>query len=331
MTVALGDGQAHARGRRRRRSPARRCRGQRAAAGEGAARAARRSRSTCRSPRRRRPGEPAAVDERRSAGAPSGSRPRRTTAVAALRSLPVGDAAQRRVDTANAPSDHRRRRQRGRARAQAATAVTRRGAAFWTLPISLRGSSSSRCTTRGRLCGVSSEATWSASSSARRLGALGGHDPGDDPLAEVGVGLAGDRRLAHAGVLEQRALDLARADLEAAALDEVGGAPPDDADVAVGRAGGEVAGAKPAVAQRLGGGVGAVEVLQEEVRPAHGDLADRLVVGGVDRARRRRRAGGSRRRPAAARRTRRGGRRRRGSRCSSASRSSRSARRCAGR
>ena len=56
---------------------------------------------------------------------------------------------------------------------------------------------------------------------ARPLVALD-DDPGDDPLAEVVVGLAGHRRLGDAGVLDQRVLDLARADLVAAALDQVG-------------------------------------------------------------------------------------------------------------
>src|SRR5439155_2086023 len=36
----------------------------------------------------------------------------------------------------------------------------------------------------------------------------GGDDPRDDPLAEVGIGLAGDRGLGDARVLEQHALDL---------------------------------------------------------------------------------------------------------------------------
>src|SRR6185437_11805923 len=59
-------------------------------------------------------------------------------------------------------------------------------------------------------------------------GALRGDDPSHDALAEVGVGRAGHGDLGDGLVLEQRALDLARADLEAAALDEVGGAPADD-------------------------------------------------------------------------------------------------------
>src|SRR5512132_765173 len=87
------------------------------------------------------------------------------------------------------------------------------------------------------------------------------HHPGDDPLTHVRVGLAGHGGLEDVGMLEQGALDLAGADLEAAALDEVGRAPPDDADVAVRRPGGEVAGVKPPIAQRPRRRVGPVEVL----------------------------------------------------------------------
>ena len=53
------------------------------------------------------------------------------------------------------------------------------------------------------------------------------------------------------GVLEQRDLDLAGADLVAAGLDQVGRAAADDAPVAVLARGGEVAGEEPAVAHRL--------------------------------------------------------------------------------
>ena len=153
-----------------------------------------------------------------------------------------------------------------------------RSCALTTLPIALRGSSSRKRTSRGRLWGASSEATWSISTFAVGLLALR-HDPGHDPLAEVVVGRGGHRRLAHRGMLEQRDLDLARADLVAAGLDQVGRAAADDPPVAVGRARADVAGEEPAVADRLRGRVGAVEVAAEDVRAAHGDLADRLVVG----------------------------------------------------
>ena len=54
-----------------------------------------------------------------------------------------------------------------------------------TLPIALRGSSSRKRISRGRLCGASSPATWSISSRAAGRGLALGDDPGDDPLAEV--------------------------------------------------------------------------------------------------------------------------------------------------
>ena len=81
---------------------------------------------------------------------------------------------------------------------------------------------------------------------------------------------------------EQRRLHLARADLVAAGLDQVGRAAADDAPVAIRRARAEVAGEEPAVAHRLGGRVGPVQVAGEQVRAADGDLADRLVVGVLD-------------------------------------------------
>ena len=45
---------------------------------------------------------------------------------------------------------------------------------------------------------------------------IGRNDPRHDPLAEIGIGLPGDRDLGDARVLEQRGLDLAGADLVAA-------------------------------------------------------------------------------------------------------------------
>jgi hypothetical protein len=52
-------------------------------------------------------------------------------------------------------------------------------------------------------------------------------DPGDDPLAQVGIGLGRDRSVCDTRMLKERGLDLAGADLEAAALDQVGGPPAD--------------------------------------------------------------------------------------------------------
>src|SRR6185369_11138030 len=92
----------------------------------------------------------------------------------------------------------------------------------------------------------------------RRLTAR--HDPRDNPLAEVVVRFAGDGRLRDAGVFEQRVFDLARADLVAAALDQVGRLAPDDLDVAVAVTRRHVAGAEPAVVERGRGRVRTVEV-----------------------------------------------------------------------
>ena len=83
-------------------------------------------------------------------------------------------------------------------------------------------------------------------------------------------------------MLVERVLDLARADLVAAALDQVRRAPPHDPDVAVRGARGHVAGREPAVAHRLRRRVRPVEVLEEQVRPADLDLAHGLVVGDVE-------------------------------------------------
>src|SRR5690606_37193730 len=106
-----------------------------------------------------------------------------------------------------------------------------------------------------------------------------GDDPGDDPFAQVGVRFAGHRDLGDARVVEQHVLDLARADLVATALDQVGGPPAHDAYVTVRVAHRHVAGAEPPVTHRLGGGVRPVQVAEEQVRPAHLDLADGLGVG----------------------------------------------------
>src|SRR3977135_1839039 len=103
--------------------------------------------------------------------------------------------------------------------------------------MSFRGSSSRKWTSRGRLCAESSSAPWATRAAPAGV-----------------VGLPVPRPLRHRRVLEQRALDLAGADPEATALDEVGGPSPDDPDVAVGRTRGEVAGAEPAVLHRGGGG-----------------------------------------------------------------------------
>src|SRR5690606_4002897 len=86
-----------------------------------------------------------------------------------------------------------------------------------------------------------------------------------------------------------RVLDLARADLVSAGLDDVGSLAPPDLHVAVAVADGHVARAEPAVTARvvggegLGGRVGPVEVLGEQIGSAHLDLADGLAVPRLDR------------------------------------------------
>jgi hypothetical protein len=100
-------------------------------------------------------------------------------------------------------------------------------------------------------------------------------------LAEVRVLLASHRHLRDSRVLHQRDLHLAGADLVAGGLDQVGGEPAHDPQVAVLRARGQVAREEPSVAHGLAGRVRAVEIPGEQVRAAHRDLAERLVVGGL--------------------------------------------------
>src|SRR5690606_35210139 len=78
------------------------------------------------------------------------------------------------------------------------------------------------------------------------------------------------------------ALPISGADLVATALDDVGRLAPDDPDVTVRRPSGHVTGAEPAVVERLGRGVRAVEVPAEQVLPPDVDLPDRLVVADQD-------------------------------------------------
>ena len=65
------------------------------------------------------------------------------------------------------------------------------------------------------------------------VGARRDDDARHDALAEIVVRLAEDGRLSYGRMLEQRALDLARADLVAAGLDQVGCAATDKLYVAV--------------------------------------------------------------------------------------------------
>ena len=84
-------------------------------------------------------------------------------------------------------------------------------------------------------------------------------------------------------MLQERGLDLARAHLVPAGLDQVGRSPPNDPHPAVRSPRGQVAGSEPAVLHHRRSRVGPVEVPQKQIRSAHRYLADRLVVAGVDR------------------------------------------------
>ena len=76
-------------------------------------------------------------------------------------------------------------------------------------------------------------------------------DEGDDLLAVQLVGTTDDAGGCNRRVLEQRLLDVAREDVEAAADDQVL-LPVDDAKVAVGVEEAEIAGVQPTVAEHLG-------------------------------------------------------------------------------
>ena len=129
------------------------------------------------------------------------------------------------------------------------------------------------------------------------------HDEGHDPLPQVVVRPPDHRRLGDAGVLQQRVLDLPRADLVAAGLDQVGGAAPDQRERPGLGPAADVAGGEPAVVGVRGrGGVGPVEVAVEQRRAADLDRAQAVLRGRRGRQRRRAgprcRAAGGRRCPA---------------------------------
>ena len=150
---------------------------------------------------------------------------------------------------------------------------------FITLPMALRGSASTMRTVRGRLYGRQRAGHVVDEGLRRRRRAGVGDHEGDDALAEVVVGDADDRRLAHLRVLEQRRLDLAGAHLVAGGLDEVGRLAPHDAELAGRGQRGDVAGVEEAVGvDGLGGGVGPVQVAGEDGGAADDHLAEQLRV-----------------------------------------------------
>jgi hypothetical protein len=80
--------------------------------------------------------------------------------------------------------------------------------------------------------------------------------------------------LGDGGMLVEHLLDLPRVDVVAAADDQVL-LPVHDVEVAAGVDPGQVTGVEPAVADRLGGGLGALPVALHHVREATGEVSDR--------------------------------------------------------
>ena len=163
----------------------------------------------------------------------------------------------------------------------------------WTWPVAaVRGSASTTSTRRGCLNGASRPAQNVAQRRRRRgRSAPGAHtiDRGHD-LAPLRIGHADDRDLGDRRVLAEHLLDLGRRDRLAAGADHVA-RPADDREVAVVVDRAEIAGVVPAVAERVGGRLGRVEVAVHEERAAQAHLA------GVGRASRRRRLAARRREP----------------------------------
>ena len=120
------------------------------------------------------------------------------------------------------------------------------------------------------------------------FGVVGGstvfqHHAGDDDLAPVGIGYADRRDLAHVRMRQQRFLDFARIDIGAAGDDDVLGAVRQRQE-AVFIEPADIAGAQPAVLQRLGIGLGIVPIAEHHGRSLGLDLAglargQRLPVG----------------------------------------------------
>ena len=123
----------------------------------------------------------------------------------------------------------------------------RRRSSFSTLPVALRGRSSTIATDRGAPCSwPSGRRHHPMMSSPRHLGAGTGHHEGHAHLAEARVGNADHRRLAEIGVAQETVLDLRRVGVEPADDEHVLPAP-DDAEAAGLIDHPEVTGAQPTV------------------------------------------------------------------------------------
>ena len=146
-----------------------------------------------------------------------------------------------------------------------------------TLPVALRGSSSTNSTRVGHL-------KWASRSRAKAISSAGVDgtvegDGGDDGLAPALVGQPEDGDLAHRRVAHEDLLDLDRVDVLAAGDDHVLLAV-DERDVAVVVDLAEVAGVEPAAAERVGRRRRQHPVAGEDVLAAHEQLAD-LADGDV--------------------------------------------------
>ena len=155
-------------------------------------------------------------------------------------------------------------------------------------PCRARCAAARRCGGRGAAACTARAASAAQAMQLVRVEVVGRFDVGGDDLAPLVRRRADDGGVDHRRMRAQDVLDLARVHVVAAADDQLL-RPSDDAEVAVGVELADVAGAEPAVGgERLGVGVGPVEVAGEHVRAPHLDL-----VRCLRRAAPRRRAAGS--------------------------------------
>ena len=140
----------------------------------------------------------------------------------------------------------------------------------WTLPVGVRGSSSTNSIRRGYLYGR--DQRLDVVLQHARLDRLGGDDVRLDDVPALGVRRRDDRALGDQRVLEQRGLDLEAGDVVARGDDHVVGARLEP-EVAVGVHREGVAGQVPAVADVVR--LARVVEVAAAGRPAHGEPADR--------------------------------------------------------
>ena len=149
-----------------------------------------------------------------------------------------------------------------------------RSSRFTNLPLALRGSCSSRNHTwAGILCLAMRVDRNDCSCVGVHRRAVAQHDGRGHLFAQSFVGHAEHRRLGDVVVLVDGRLDLAAVHVLAAAQHHVLGAV-DDVHEAVLVDAGDVAGVEPPVTDRVGGGLGPVQVALDHHGTAHAQLAD---------------------------------------------------------